>query len=610
MKKLTLVSLLLCLIFASCKEYGEVRIMPEFNNGETEVTLYKNIGSSATVVINTTVDNITAEYNADWLSVDVNKRRVVYSITAVNETGEPRTTVVKLCSGEWVEEVTVTQREIEESELKMLKVGQLTEDELGMIFWVDPENPEVGKAISLKRQSGVCEVPYKMNNAFSTVNGVANTALFINPGPNDAVTFCTGIGEGWYMPASGELGDLFDAYNGISHKDPAFVANNTEAITDTEKSARAAFDKMLTDLGGDPINAAATGAGESYWSSTEVATVIDGKNIIYVRFGKYLSQGGSKEGTRIARAMKLVGKYKFPEEPATLSVSPSQVALTSEEGATKEVTVTTNKDSYTYVLEGEDVTWLKHEQDGDKVTFTALSANTGDKDRTVIVKFTAGSDDNQATVDVTVSQEKAPVTSAFQIGEFVKMDGGVELAEGGVVFWAEGNSAKILSLKRIEPVSWISNAESANVALGLEDIDDGEINLQKMRESQIADKISVLTHCVDGWYLPTRKEMNKVFEAYNGGSASADDVKPDNITEQERIARDAWDKILTDHQGVGMNMKAGNTAGDEYMTSTEDVDKVSNIYFVRFGAFNPKKGGAKYMKTPTRYMRLIRKVSK
>lgn len=50
------------------------------------------------------------------------------------------------------------------------------------------------------------------------------------------------------MPASEELAELFDAYNGIAHDDPAFVANNAEAITDTEKSARAKFEKMLADL--------------------------------------------------------------------------------------------------------------------------------------------------------------------------------------------------------------------------------------------------------------------------------------------------------------------------------------------------------------------------
>lgn len=52
---------------------------------------------------------------------------------------------------------------------------------------------------------------------------------------------------------------------------------------------------------------------------------------------------GAKTGTsRFVRAMKIIGDYKFPEEPATLSVSPMQVELTSEEGATADVTVSTN----------------------------------------------------------------------------------------------------------------------------------------------------------------------------------------------------------------------------------------------------------------------------
>lgn len=46
MKRLTLISLILSMILTSCKEYGEVRIMPEFNHSETEIELYKNEGSS------------------------------------------------------------------------------------------------------------------------------------------------------------------------------------------------------------------------------------------------------------------------------------------------------------------------------------------------------------------------------------------------------------------------------------------------------------------------------------------------------------------------------------------------------------------------------------
>ena len=45
MKRLTLISLILGMVLTSCKEYGEVRIMPEFNNSGTEVELYKNSGN-------------------------------------------------------------------------------------------------------------------------------------------------------------------------------------------------------------------------------------------------------------------------------------------------------------------------------------------------------------------------------------------------------------------------------------------------------------------------------------------------------------------------------------------------------------------------------------
>ena len=85
MKRLTLISLILSMILTSCKEYGEVRIMPEFNHSETEIELYKNEGSSKTVVISTTANEITADYNASWLSVDANKQRIIYTTLTTNE---------------------------------------------------------------------------------------------------------------------------------------------------------------------------------------------------------------------------------------------------------------------------------------------------------------------------------------------------------------------------------------------------------------------------------------------------------------------------------------------------------------------------------------------
>ena len=51
MKKLTLVSLILSMILISCKERGEVRIMPEFNYDQTTINISKNEGSSVTALI-------------------------------------------------------------------------------------------------------------------------------------------------------------------------------------------------------------------------------------------------------------------------------------------------------------------------------------------------------------------------------------------------------------------------------------------------------------------------------------------------------------------------------------------------------------------------------
>lgn len=607
MKKHILVSFILSMILVSCKEYGEVRIMPEFNHGETEIELYKNEGSSKTVVIHTTENEITADYNAGWLSVDANKQRVIYSAVDANETGESRSAIVKLNAGEYSMEVTVTQLAKDESEMNELKVGQLTEDGLGMIFWVDPDNKEIGKAISLQRWGGnPFEASIKSHNALSTVNGVENTALYTDAGANDAAALCTNLGEGWYLPASEELGSLFDVYNGIA-RDNGFTNATPDKISDAEKAARAAFDKMLTDLEGEVINAAAeNGNGESYWASTENE---DGSKARYVRFGKYGMDFGAKTGTsRFVRAMKIIGDYKFPEEPATLSVSPMQVELTSEEGATADATVTTNKKSFAFVIEGDGGTWLSAAQDGDKIKLTALSANTGDDIRKATVTVTAGTGDAQATVAITVSQQKVQNEKpAFQIGDFVKMDGDKELAEGGIVFWVEGNNAKILSLKRSETINWAN--EGFIDGLGLTDQEDGEANTQKMKESAIAANIPILEFCKDGWYIPARNEMEEVFNAYNGGPSQSSGKKPDAIKPEETAARAAWDKILTDNGGVVMNAKAANTAGDSYFTSTE-ADDASKVFYVRFGQWNPGLTGAKYSKSPARYVRCIRKVSK
>ena len=165
-----------------------------------------------------------------------------------NDGEDARTAVVKLTCGSYTVEVTVTQ-DSKEPDLS-LKIGQSVDEGIGMIFWVDPSDNMVGKAVSVKRQGGnPFEASVMPHSALSTVNGYANSALFTSPSANDAVAYCQSLGDGWYLPARDELwGELFDTYNGVGHTDPDFVSAVPDKLTEVEKAARAAFDKMLTDF--------------------------------------------------------------------------------------------------------------------------------------------------------------------------------------------------------------------------------------------------------------------------------------------------------------------------------------------------------------------------
>lgn len=369
MKRIIYLLLILNLGLLSCVDDASVRVMPEFNCKDTKVNLAKAAGSSVTSLLYTNVGQVVAQYQAEWLSVDVNAKSVIYTALTQNDGEDARSTVVKLTCGSYTVEVTVTQ-DSKEPDLS-LKVGQSVDDGIGMIFWVDPSDKMVGKAVSVKRQGGnPFEASVMSHNALSTVNGYANTALFTAPAANDAVAYCQSLGEGWYLPARDELWELFDVYNGIGHADPDFASVVPDKLTEVEKAARAAFDKMLTDLQGDVINeAAGSGNGESYWSSTENAA---GDKAYWVRFGKSGADAGNKTATnRFVRCMRTVGDYTYPEEPATLTVAPNPVTLEGANEAEANVTLTSNKSVFSVVL--ADDSWLSYTISGTTVTFKAKS---------------------------------------------------------------------------------------------------------------------------------------------------------------------------------------------------------------------------------------------
>lgn len=81
------------------------------------------------------------------------------------------------------------------------------------------------------------------------VNGMENTALYTDAGTNDAAALCTNLGEGWYLPASEELGNLFDIYNGIA-RDNGFTNATPDKSVMQKKLPVLHLIKKLTDLGG------------------------------------------------------------------------------------------------------------------------------------------------------------------------------------------------------------------------------------------------------------------------------------------------------------------------------------------------------------------------
>lgn len=176
-----------------CTSDDEVRVMPEFSYSDHTVTIGRAEGSSFTALIATTERAVVAEYDCEWLSVDVNTRRAIFTATQINDNSETRTTQVTLRAGEFVEQVTVNQSAVEET--GGLKVGDPTDDGLGMIFWVDPTDKSIGKAVSLARLEGKpFELTMKAHGAESKVDGMANTELYTEHTAEEAAGFCKSMG--------------------------------------------------------------------------------------------------------------------------------------------------------------------------------------------------------------------------------------------------------------------------------------------------------------------------------------------------------------------------------------------------------------------------------
>lgn len=611
MKKYLWFISLAAMLLAGCKEKEETETQ-SFNIDTKVVSLTDGEAGSREIALR--CENVvpTVSSNAsDWLTAEITARMLTVNFTR-NESGAERSGILTITPGKLDKvEVVVSQPAYVPPAPPApddLKVGDKTEDGLGVIYWVDQTNRQIAKAISIARTTGLGFSTLEVAAVgTSQVNGNTNTTALVAAGNSDAYPaawYCKELGEGWYLPSLNELLEIFDVYNGVSHIDctPA----QPGSITAEEKSAREAFDKMLTDAGGEAMNTAAdNNNGQAYWSSTEY----DATATWYVRFGKFTYEAvGVKKNstTRYVRCMKVIGDYKYPAEPVVMSLSPATLNFNgSPDTKTTAVSVANGKLT-TATVEETGAGWCTAVVEGTDVKVTVTANNTGET-RSTIVNVTAESDYGLEPLTKQIAVNQKPLGS-FKVGDVYK--------EGekavGVVFWTSDDSqtAKIISLGRSEKLAWaVAESAAATTLIGATSADDGAENYAKIKEfvkedPSVCPMIAYCTALGEGWYIPAANELKALFAAYNGTTWSGAEVKTyAQLNATEKANRDAFDKILTDAGGTVIDDHS-QTNGDQYLASTEVT--ATEVNSVRFGKVSLNTDTAKT--GTSRYFRAVKVV--
>lgn len=612
------------LLAVSCQEKEPAKV-EKFTVDRTSVTLENGLEGSVDIYF--TSENVTpsASSNDSWLTVEVFARALTISYT-LNDSGAERTGKVVVTPGSLDPvEITVKQPAYVAPPADAVKVGEKTADGKGMIYWVSPENPAVGKAVSLERTTGLkwSDDESPVAGGASYVNGAANTAALVAADKSTyaAAAWCADLGEGWYLPARDELVQLFDIYNGVSHSDPSFVLATVPNLSAAEKNARSKFDDMLKAAGAAEENIINTDGtnGNSYWTSSAEEGAGD-SGAYYVRFGKYdcPSTGVKKSSTsRYVRCIKTVGNYTYPGEPVKVVLSATSLNLEGP-AEVKTVTATTLKNgvlasaSVAPAAEGGDASWCTAAISGSDINITVTENNTGAV-RAALVTVTVNANSAgiaPVAVTVTVSQAAANVEK-FKLLEVYKENG----AAKGIVFWvsADGLSAKVISLKRLSGVAWSTEETLTN--FGATDQEDGSANTTAIRTKALADGISdklpwlsFIDGLGEGWYLPAYNELKALAAAYYGVAAFTD-IEPktlDQISEAQRNAVKAFEKLIADNGGDPINSQAETANGDSIFSSTE-VSSGAQVSYVRYGKVSNAGGGKTSTARTFRGVKLIKK---
>lgn len=318
----------------------------------------------------------------------------------------------------------------------------------------------------------------------------------------------------------------------------------------------------------------------------------------------------------LAAAFMSVACAKEETKEDFFNIDEAEVVLADHSAGTKDILLATNTEPTASVSGSAE--WLTAEITPRCLTLT-YGENTAEDDRTAEINIVAGS--LLATVTVTQPGNKPEPEPEpepepdplYKVYDVWYQNG----AAAGIVFWVaeDGQSALVVSLDRTATtVAWSTDGSHV---IGTGEY-DGAANTALMRASEEAAAIPALAFCDahgEGWFWPAMDEMKKLFEAYNGTTFDAATVAaPASITQEEKDARAAFDKALTDNGGTAINTASENSTGDQYWTSTEQTDeKTGKVYAstMRFGKVYASTPADQMGKTNAskRYVRCMKLVS-
>lgn len=588
----------LALLAACNKEQTEPSAKESLRLDKTSVVIKSADAGTSEILLSCANVTPAATSDAEWLTVDEITTRVLKFSYAANESENERTASITVTAGSLdAVKVNVTQagkKDIDPS--TVLTLGAVTEDGKGVIYYVDPDDPSVGMAISIDCISGVDPSVCvwspldAVTGAESRVNGAANQEIILAGASDPASSYpaaywCSQVGDGWYLPALDEMLQVREIY-------AADVAT---------------FDGWLTSNGGSVMN---VGKG-SYWTSTEGSS--SEAYFVKVTSTKDPETIAKTSASRCVRAVKVIGNLVRPAEPVVITLSKSSLEL---EGSVcnEDVNVEVKNGTLSSVeVNAEAASWLSASISDSKININA-TANDGEERRSATITVSAVSDlgAEPATATISVEQKPQPKADGFKLMETYSEGGKVV----GVVFWVsdDGMSAKIVSLNRSEKIAWAVAESSAATTLIEAAVDkaDGSVNTAAIREfvkDSPADvpALAYLDALGEGWYWPAINELQSLFEAYNGTTYdAATNAKPNGLTEDEKAARAAFDKLLTDNGGVKLNEADDNNNGEQYLASTQ-VDAI-NVNSFRFGKRSINNDTGKT--GTTRMVRAVKLVSK